>query len=145
MPLLDHFGILAPFYDRAIRLREPERFIKLANLPVDGALLDVGGGTGRVSHALRGMAHLLVVADVSFGMLRQAKEKDGLETVCSHSEGLPFADGAFSRVIMVDALHHVCDHQETAQELWRVVKPGGRIVIEEPDIDTAIVKSGGSR
>jgi demethylmenaquinone methyltransferase/2-methoxy-6-polyprenyl-1,4-benzoquinol methylase len=35
---------------------------------------------------------------------------------------------------MVDALHHVCDHHETAEELWRVLKPGGRIVIEEPDI-----------
>jgi demethylmenaquinone methyltransferase/2-methoxy-6-polyprenyl-1,4-benzoquinol methylase len=41
---------------------------------------------------------------------------------------------------MVDALHHVYDYQATLSELWRVVKPGGRIVIEEPDIQTLPVK-----
>jgi ubiquinone/menaquinone biosynthesis C-methylase UbiE len=41
---------------------------------------------------------------------------------------------------MVDALHHVFDQSKTAQELWRVLKPGGKIVIEEPDIDKTAVK-----
>jgi demethylmenaquinone methyltransferase/2-methoxy-6-polyprenyl-1,4-benzoquinol methylase len=41
---------------------------------------------------------------------------------------------------MVDALHHVCDHAETAAELWRVLAPGGRIVILEPDIRKISVK-----
>jgi demethylmenaquinone methyltransferase/2-methoxy-6-polyprenyl-1,4-benzoquinol methylase len=41
---------------------------------------------------------------------------------------------------MVDALHHVIDQQQTADELWRVLKPGGRLVIEEPDIRAWSVK-----
>ena len=41
---------------------------------------------------------------------------------------------------MIDALHHVCDQQQTANELWRVLKPGGRIIIEEPDIHHWAVK-----
>ena len=140
MPLLDHFDVIAPFYDRAIRLREAEKLRKLANLPVDGSLLDAGGGTGRVSQALRGYVTSLVVADASRGMLEQTRRKEKLLPVCSYSEKLPFPDQCFERVIMVDALHHVHNHQETARELWRVVKPGGRIVIEEPDIRTVIVK-----
>jgi demethylmenaquinone methyltransferase/2-methoxy-6-polyprenyl-1,4-benzoquinol methylase len=40
----------------------------------------------------------------------------------------------------VDALHHVIDHAATARELWRVLKPGGRILIEEPDIRTFSAK-----
>jgi demethylmenaquinone methyltransferase/2-methoxy-6-polyprenyl-1,4-benzoquinol methylase len=35
---------------------------------------------------------------------------------------------------MVDALHHVYHQGQTACEMYRVLKPGGRIVIEEPDI-----------
>ena len=41
---------------------------------------------------------------------------------------------------MVDALHHVCDQRATADELWRTLQPGGRIVIEEPDLRTVVVK-----
>ena len=37
-------------------------------------------------------------------------------------------------------LHHVNDQVETASEFWRIVKPGGRIVIQEPDIRTFSVK-----
>ena len=41
---------------------------------------------------------------------------------------------------MVDALHHVCNQVQTAQELWRVLAPGGYLVIEEPDLRTFAVK-----
>jgi 2-polyprenyl-3-methyl-5-hydroxy-6-metoxy-1,4-benzoquinol methylase len=42
--------------------------------------------------------------------------------------------------VMVDAMHHVIDQKITAQELWRLVKPGGRIIIEEPNIKFLSVK-----
>jgi len=142
MPIksLDHFGFLAPFYDHVIHLESVEKIIACADLPTSDLLLDVGGGTGRVSGALKGMASSRVVADLSLGMLRQAAAKDGLQTVCSHSEMLPFADETFGRILMVDALHHVCDQSETAQELWRVLKRGGRIVLEEPNIHKFSIK-----
>ena len=41
---------------------------------------------------------------------------------------------------MVDALHHVASQVTTAQELWRILKPGGRMVIEEPNIQVFGVK-----
>jgi len=140
MPLLDHFGLIAPLYERTIRPRDEAKTINALHLPVTGALLDAGGGTGRISGSLRGFAGQIVVSDLSMGMLRQARNKPGLSLSCAYTERLPFPDGSFERVLMVDALHHVCSQAETAAELWRVTRSGGRIVIEEPDVRKWAVK-----
>jgi ubiquinone/menaquinone biosynthesis C-methylase UbiE len=136
----DHFDWLAPLYDKVIPPKEPEKLIKLAGLPVMGKLLDAGGGTGRISETLKGQADSIVIADPSLKMLEKASQKNGLQSVASAAESLPFADCSFEVVIMVDALHHVYDQSRTAAEMFRVLKPGGRIVVEEPDIRKGVVK-----
>ena len=138
--MFDHFGFLAPFYEHFIKPKNPDILSRLLDLPVDGILLDVGGGTGRVSGFLTEQVNKVIIADLSEKMLLESYGKDGLEPVCTHAEKLPFPDAYFERVIMVDALHHVCDQEETAQELWRVLKPKGMIIIEEPDINKWGVK-----
>ncbi len=140
MPLLDHFGFLAPFYDRLIKPKAPEYLWELADLPTDGLLLDAGGGTGRVAQFMAEKAVGVVLADLSMQMLSQADEKGDFLRVCSHTEGFPFPAESFARILMVDALHHVCDQPQTANELWRVLAPGGCIVIEEPDLRNFGVK-----
>jgi ubiquinone/menaquinone biosynthesis C-methylase UbiE len=138
--LFDHFGFIAPLYNRQGEYPSLEMMIEMADLPTDGRLLDVGGGTGRGASALRDNAKEVIVADPSLGMLRFAVSKTGLHVIAGFSEQLPFKNDSFQRVIMVDALHHVVDKKETARELVRVLKPGGLIVIEEPNICTFGVK-----
>jgi ubiquinone/menaquinone biosynthesis C-methylase UbiE len=140
MAKFNHFDLLAPVYERFIKPIDPNLLFSLVGLPVTGLLLDAGGGTGRISFTLREWVKGIVIVDSSMGMLVQASTKAGLKTVCSNTEKLPFCNEIFERVIMVDALHHVSDINDTINELWRVVKPGGRIVIEEPDIQTFPVK-----
>lgn len=135
----DHFGLLAPFYDRLIKFGEADALVRRLALPAPGRVLDAGGGTGRVAAALAGRAGQVVVADVSLGMLRQAREKN-LAVACGAAERLPFPSGIFDRILMVDALHHVHNQAGTARDLWRVLAPGGRILIIEPDIRSLAVK-----
>jgi ubiquinone/menaquinone biosynthesis C-methylase UbiE len=137
---LDHFGLLASSYERFIPASEPSKLLELLDPPPDGAILDAGGGTGRVAQYLGGRSRLTVVADPSQKMLHYASRKDSLRCVCSPGELLPFTENSFDRVTIVDAFHHVKDQSRVAAELWRVLKPGGRIVIEEPDIRTFSVK-----
>ena len=46
--------------------------------------------------------------------------------VCCLAEAIPFEDGFFDAVVSVNAIDHVNDFAETAKELKRVLKPGGR-------------------
>jgi len=134
-----HFDFIAPFYDRAIPFSQLEKMVKVLALPCEGSLLDAGGGTGRVASVLRPYLTEVVVADVSTGMLRQAQAK-GLDALNAQTERLPFADNFFERILMVDALHHVIHQAETLGELYRILRPGGWLVIEEPDVRTFPVK-----
>ena len=137
--MLDHFDIIASFYDRLIGRPHTSRLRRLLKLPADGWLLDAGGGTGRVSNHFCTLVSGLVVSDLSHRMLVKAREKD-IRPVQAHSEQLPFADGFFNRVLVVDAIHHFCSRHESISELLRVLKPGGRMVIEEPDFTHKGVK-----
>lgn len=138
MPL-DHFDMIASFYDRAAQFSPSAALLEALALHKDLRFLDVGGGTGRVAISLRARVREVVVADVSRGMLRQAAGK-GLSSLCAPAEFLPFASSAFERIFMLDALHHVNSQRDTIVELWRVLAPGGRIIIVEPDIHRFAVK-----
>jgi demethylmenaquinone methyltransferase/2-methoxy-6-polyprenyl-1,4-benzoquinol methylase len=87
----------------------------------------------------------IVVADLSMGMLRQVclaqfLDCNRMSPINCPSERLPFSDETFERILMIDALHHVNNQAETIAELWRVLKKGGRIIIEEPDVRKISVK-----
>jgi ubiquinone/menaquinone biosynthesis C-methylase UbiE len=136
----DHFNLIAPFYERVIRPPDPERLKSLLRLPVAGRLLDAGGGTGRVTTQLRPLIDEVVISDLSAGMLQQARQKGDLWPLQAHAEKLPFPDGSFDRVLVVDALHHFCHQEQAVADLVRVLKPGGRLVIEEPNLEHFRVK-----
>ncbi len=137
--MLDHFDMIASIYDRLIGPPNTERLRHLLKLPTDGWLLDGGGGTGRVSSHLNDLIGNIVVSDLSYHMLKKAREKK-VCPVRAHIEHLPFADEFFDRILVVDALHHFCDQREAIEDLLRVLKPGGRLVIEEPDLNRKAVK-----
>jgi demethylmenaquinone methyltransferase/2-methoxy-6-polyprenyl-1,4-benzoquinol methylase len=140
MAKFDHFDFLAPLYDWVIHPREPEMLRSLIDFNGCGLVLDAGGGTGRISQFLCNAQRDVVIVDLSFRMLQKAVEKKNLDVICAPIEKLPFRDGAFSCIIMVDALHHVIDQSATAAELWRVLGKDGRLIIEEPDIEKLAVK-----
>ncbi len=134
----DHFDLVARFYDRVFHFLGPERLMSLLQPQPSERILDIGGGTGRVSQTF-GDDYVVVVCDSSWGMLREARQKQMI-ACCGLAERLPFADGAFDRIVMVDTFHHLHDQHVAAKETLRVLRPGGRLVIEEPDIRRWSVK-----
>lgn len=139
MGKFDHFDLISPLYDLIFGRRSDHEIVEFADVHDDHALLDIGGGTGRVSILFKERVKNVFIADSSVNMLREAQKKD-LDTINSNSEKLPFADETFQRIIIVDALHHVKSQKETLAEMWRVLAKGGKIIIEEPDINNFVVK-----
>jgi demethylmenaquinone methyltransferase/2-methoxy-6-polyprenyl-1,4-benzoquinol methylase len=137
--MIDHFGWLAGIYDRIIPEPDLRQLERLLALPAGGAVLDAGGGTGRALASLAAPLPLAVVCDISRPMLRRAAQRH-LRVVQARNEALPFADGTFARVLVMDALHHFRDQARALQELVRALRPGGRIIIMEPDIRRAPVR-----
>jgi len=134
------FDWVAPCYERIFRIPPSGEIKHWLKLPFKGWLLDVGGGTGRVAAGLVGTVEGIVVLDASIGMLRQARRKPGLFPVWGMAECLPFQTGKFTRVLMVDAFHHLKDQEAVLGELMRVLAPGGVLLIEEPDYHHWAVK-----
>jgi hypothetical protein len=71
VPSFDHFALIASLYAR-VTYSKTDVMREVAALPARGCLLDAGGGTGRVASAIRGLVDDVVLADVSFGMLKEA-------------------------------------------------------------------------
>jgi len=140
MPSFDHFDFAARFYENIPPAPLSAVLSDLLDIFPGARILDAGGGTGRLAQVLAQSGARLTVADFSHGMLRIALRKGGLGPTRAAVERLPFSDASFDRVLMVDALHHVYDQGQAAHEMFRVLRPGGRLVIEEPDIDTFTVK-----
>ncbi|MBL7199983.1 MAG: methyltransferase domain-containing protein [Anaerolineae bacterium] len=133
MPIMDHFSLIAPYYDRAIPFQNAEPLLTHVSPEPGHRLLDVGGGTGRVAQGFVGRVAQVCVLDPSVGMLAQSRRK-GICITQGESEWLPFGAEVFDRIIVIDAFHHLLDQKAAARELMRVLACGGRLVIEEPDI-----------
>lgn len=134
------FDFLGPIYDHIFGIKDTGNFDDPLSLPAEGWLLDLGGGTGRSSAGLADKVGQLLLCDLSLPMLKKAESKGIIHRVQASATALPFAEGSFNRIMVVDALHHMPDQHTTTGEMIRTLKSGGRLLIEEPDIRLFAVK-----
>ena len=121
-----------------------ERVVELARPWPGAVVLDVATGTGHTAFALAPHVRRVVGTDVTPEMLEQGrtlKAERGLTNVdfrLADAHTLPFEDQAFDRVTCRRAAHHFTDVARALREMKRVLKPGGRLVIDDrsvPDDD----------
>jgi len=95
-------------------------------------ILDLAAGTGTSSEPFAAAGALVVPCDFSFGMLQVGKaRRPDLPFTAGDATKLPFADGSFDAATISFGLRNVVDTAGALAELFRVVKPGGRVVICE--------------
>ncbi|HMN13000.1 MAG TPA: methyltransferase domain-containing protein [Bellilinea sp.] len=130
----DHFDFIAPYYDKYFLTAPIERLVELLQPNLGGIALDIGGGTGRAAAALSEKGMVAAILDPSFKMLLNSKDKSIQGRIFGTSEEIPFATGSIDRIVIVDAFHHVADQSASIAEMARALKPGGRLMVVDPDI-----------
>jgi SAM-dependent methyltransferase len=89
----------------------------------DGPLLDIGGGTAHVKDVRSGVTSVDLLPF------------PGIDVVCD-AHHLPFSDGHFAGIIMIDVLHHLERPVEFLNEACRVLRAGGVLAMIEPGMST---------
>jgi demethylmenaquinone methyltransferase/2-methoxy-6-polyprenyl-1,4-benzoquinol methylase len=102
-------------------------------------VLDLAAGTGTSSVTFTAAGAACVACDFSLGMLRAGTERLGAQQarpgpvrfVAGDALRLPFGDQAFDAVTISFGLRNVADPDAALAEMFRVTRPGGRLVICE--------------
>ncbi len=109
---------------------EKRLIYRLAQPQAGERALDVGTGTGHYALDLARQGLRVTGYDRSEAMLAVAQRAD--PTIAwerGEAEMLPYADGSFDLVLSVTALEFVRDPVRALAEMFRVVAPGGRVVV----------------
>ncbi|MDD2900766.1 MAG: bifunctional demethylmenaquinone methyltransferase/2-methoxy-6-polyprenyl-1,4-benzoquinol methylase UbiE [Desulfuromonadaceae bacterium] len=142
------FGAIAPRYDFLNRLlsfgidrRWRTKAVRLLKYREGSRILDVATGTGDVALeiALRTPASVKITgADfckemVDLGAVKVAASPyaDRIDLKVAPCEDLPFANDTFDSITIAFGIRNVVDRKLGLAEMWRVLRPGGRMVILE--------------
>lgn len=121
------------YFSEAVR----ESAIHKAYLHPEMVVADIGAGTGFMAQGLAPLVKLVHLVDGSEKMLEVARHNlEGMDNVIYHeADGLrlPIEDGELDVAFANMYLHHSPDPLAAIQEMTRVLKPGGRLVITDMD------------
>lgn len=121
--------------DRAVDLIKSDRDF---HFPA-GSLLDVGGATGNLGYALRGEFSKRYTLDIADDCRVPAESKGNSFIRCNVDvDGLPFLDATsgsgLDLITALDFIEHILDPERFARECFRVLRPGGMVLINTPNI-----------
>ena len=129
-------GRLGSMIDVFLRIQMNMRLNEIAWYQRPGKLLDVGCGKGRFMAQSINYGWQTVGIDLTASQLRNAKMRYGATGCAALSVCLPFANETFDVVTGWHNVEHIADPVSMFTEVGRILKPGGVVVIEVPNIDS---------
>ncbi len=124
--------------------------VSMADLKPGQCVLDLAGGTGDLTRLMAprvGHEGLVVLSDINAAMLGNGRSQlldkgiaGNVDFAQANAEQLPFRDSSFDLVTMAFGLRNVTDKQQALASIYRVLRPGGRLLVLEFSRPAAALK-----
>ncbi len=137
------FGQRAAFYTTSAVHKDKvvlDHLVELAHVQPTDRVLDIATGTGHTAFAFAPHVNEVVATDITPEMLLEGemlKAEGGMSNVkfqLADAHELPFEDEAFDVVTCRRSAHHFTDIRKALREMHRVLRPGGRLVIDDRSV-----------
>ncbi len=144
-PYADHMAEAGDLEQRAIEYGIQKRTRFVTRQVDSGRILDVGCATGTFLVGMRTLGRWQVEGvEINPQVAEAARNRFGLQVHTGTLEEAALPPARFDAVTMWDVLEHVHDPTHTLQEIHRILKPGGIVVIRVPNLDSWDVKLFGT-
>lgn len=137
------FDGISLFYNMIIalfKLNKAEEILDISQLQGFEIVLDLGGGTGKLSESLKNHCEKIYVLDESQGMLSKVKVDSKVVPMLGDALNTGFGDKTMDVVILSDVLHHIKEQHLLMDEIHRILKGDGKLVILDFDRKHFIIK-----
>jgi len=115
------------------------RSVLLSHLTEDsrGMMLDVGGGTGLLTETLADVFGQVLVLEPDLRKVEYgAKRRHEVGFIRGSAQEIPIVGGSVGTLVSVAAFHHFPDQDAALEEMRRVLKPQGMLLLVEIDVTT---------
>jgi SAM-dependent methyltransferase len=102
--------------------------------------LDIGSDNGVISYLLRARGGTWKSADLDAGAVALIRDLVKHDVFQIDGRCTPFHGSEFDRVVIVDFLEHISTDKEFIEELYRIIKPGGELVINVPHVKNSLLR-----
>jgi len=109
-----------------------EGILKIFENEKKGMVADLGCGDGDYSVALTKMGFKVTACDLDVQRFRHGDKIDF--KVCDVTKQLPFDNASFDYVVLAEVIEHLRNPYQVMQELSRILRPGGKIILSTPNI-----------
>lgn len=139
--VVDRYDLMNDLMSLGVHRLWKRQTVELAGVRRGQRVLDLAAGTGDLSERFAGIVGTegeVVVSDINAAMLNRGRERltdaglvGNLHYVLANAETLPFTSDHFDCLTIAFGLRNVTDKQQAINEMFRVLRPGGRALILE--------------
>jgi glycosyltransferase involved in cell wall biosynthesis/ubiquinone/menaquinone biosynthesis C-methylase UbiE len=128
-----------------IELEHLHRYLQACEIAAGKIVLDIASGEGYGSAMLASKAKHVTGVDISIEAIEHARERykrENLDFKVGNCADIPLEDKSVDLVVSFETIEHLAEHEKMMQEVKRVLRPDGLLLISSPDKQNYSVNPG---